>query len=89
MKKINALKFRQSFGAILDDLAKKQEALVIERSSKPVAVLISYEEFKRRFVDKFAENLKQEIISQFKKNSIKSKENTTQILRKIRYGNNS
>lgn len=49
MKKVNALQLRQSLGAVIDDLEKTGEPILIEKGRKPVGVLISLQDFKERF----------------------------------------
>ena len=86
---VNALAFRQAFGAYLDKIANDQVPLIIEKNHKKIAVLIPIETYEKRFYDLLQEFKSSGIIEKFKKSSIKSKENSTQILRNIRYGKNN
>lgn len=45
MKTINALKARARLGTILDEVSKRKEHYLIERLSKPLAVVIPVEEY--------------------------------------------
>ena len=49
--KVNALQVRQAFGRILKKLNKSGEPIIIEKGRSPVAVLISMQAFKERFID--------------------------------------
>lgn len=62
MKKTNALKLRQSLGSVLTLLQKTGEPILVEKGSKPAAVLITLEDYKKRFVDFDADQLRKEIV---------------------------
>lgn len=47
MKTISALKARSRLGTILDEVSKKKEHYLIERLSKPLAVVIPVEEYEK------------------------------------------
>ena len=51
MKTVNALAVRKSLGAVLDQLEKGGEPVIVTRDRKPVAALVSIETFNQRFVD--------------------------------------
>ena len=63
MTTINALKVRNQFGAVLDMLEREHEPILIEKRKQVKAVLISYEDFLHRFIDKQAEEAKQEFLT--------------------------
>lgn len=86
MKRINALKFRQLFGSVLDEVEEGSEAIVIERSSKPIAVLIPFAEFERRFIDRLADEKRKTLIDQFRSSLESSTVPSLKALRDIRYG---
>ena len=71
MKKTNALKLRQELGVLLADLQRGGEPVLIERRSKPAAVLISIEDYQKRFVDREADTKRQEIVDRIKNTRIK------------------
>ncbi len=52
METVNALKVRNNFGEILDMLDSGRDPILIEKRKKIRAVLISYEDFRTRFLDK-------------------------------------
>ena len=49
METINALKIRNHLGEVLDLLAKKGEPILVSKGKKVRAVLITPEQFRRRF----------------------------------------
>lgn len=51
MEEVNALKIRNNLGEILDRLNKKGEPIFITKSRKIRAVLVTPEQFERRFLD--------------------------------------
>lgn len=62
MEKTNALKLRQSLGAIIKKLHKTGEPILIEKGRVPAAVLITLEDYKKRFVDKEADFLREQLV---------------------------
>lgn len=62
MKEINALKLRNNLGEILDQLNKTGEPLLISKGRKARAVLITPEQFEKRFLDYQAEEKKKEML---------------------------
>ncbi len=86
MKTVSALELRQTFGKVLGQMKRSCEPLIIEKNSEPVAVLIPYEEFKRRFVDRISEGERDALVARFSNESFSVTENSTEILRQVRYG---
>jgi PHD/YefM family antitoxin component YafN of YafNO toxin-antitoxin module len=64
MKKVNALTVRNKFGQVLEMLDSEHEPILISKGKKLRAVLISYEDFQLRFIDKQAEEEKQVFLNQ-------------------------
>ena len=64
MKRINALMVRNRFGEVLDMLDADHEPILISKGKKLRAVLISYEDFVLRFIDKQAEEEKEAFLSE-------------------------
>ena len=62
MKEVNALKLRNNLGEILDQLNKTGEPVVISKGRKAKAVLITPEQFEKRFLDYQAEEKKKEML---------------------------
>ena len=51
MEEVNALKIRNNLGEILDRLDKKGDPIFISKGRKIRAVLVTPEQFERRFLD--------------------------------------
>ncbi len=62
MKKVNALTLRQSLGRVLRSLEKSGQPILIERQRRPAAVIISLEDYHKRFVDRDADEQRKEIV---------------------------
>lgn len=66
METINALKLRNNLGAILDQLTETEEPILVSKGRQVRAVLITPEQYQKRFVDwqvekekvKFLDNIK-------------------------------
>ena len=79
MKKTNALKLRQSLGMILKDLQKTGQPLLVEKDRKPAAVLITVEDYFKRFVDREADEQRKELVSRIAKTKLKLPKNKTSL----------
>ena len=55
MEEVNALKIRNNLGEILDRLSETGEPIFISKGRKIRAVLVTPEQFKKRFLDKQVE----------------------------------
>ena len=55
---------RNHFGEVLEGLKKSGEPILIEKRKKIEAVLISYEDFNDRFIDKQADEKKMKFMEQ-------------------------
>ena len=62
MKTVNALTMRNNLGKVLQELEEKKEPILVEKGRRVRAVLITPEDFQRRFVDRLAEERKQDWI---------------------------
>ena len=62
MKKANALQIRQNLGAILKLLKKDGKPILVEKDRQPQAVLISLEDYRKRFVDVDADAKRKDLI---------------------------
>jgi PHD/YefM family antitoxin component YafN of YafNO toxin-antitoxin module len=89
MRKVNALKLRQSFGKILKNLQKSDAPLLIEKGRKPVAVLISLKTFQERFVDLRERGRRDQLIAAARENAADVKADSLGVLRELRYGDDS
>lgn len=87
--KVNALKIRQSFGLVIRTLQKNKEPIIIEKNRTPVAVLISIEMYKDRFIDYLDQQKKIELLEFTKSAGKTSKKSSLNILRELRYGSDN
>jgi PHD/YefM family antitoxin component YafN of YafNO toxin-antitoxin module len=62
MKKVNALKIRNHLGEVLDSLTTTGEPVLISKGREVKAVLITPEQFKRRFLDYQTEEQKRQLL---------------------------
>ena len=86
MKTVNALQIRNNLGQILDSLNEKGEPILISKARKVRAVLITPEEFEKRFVDWQSEEEKNRLLGDVKRLKKKRVGNLTSlaILRELR-----
>jgi hypothetical protein len=86
MKKVNALKVRNQFGEVLEMLEAEGEPILIEKKKEVRAVLISYEDFQTRFIDKQAEEEKRKFFDQIRSHAAPSitEETSLSTLRRFR-----
>jgi len=66
MQKLNALQLRQSLGNALDMLKQNGEPILLEKGRRPVAVMISLEDFQKRFVDVQSDLRRRELVSRIR-----------------------
>lgn len=66
MEKVNALELRQSLGRLLQRLAKDGSPILLEKDRKPAAVIISLEDYRKRFVDVDADERRREMVERIK-----------------------
>ena len=88
MKKINALELRQSLTKVVTHLQRSGEPILLEKGRKPAAVIISLEDFRKRFVEKDADERRREIQARILKLARRSsaKESAEELVRQIRSG---
>lgn len=67
MEQVNALKVRNNLGEILDRLSKTGEPVLISKGRKIRAVLVTPEQFEKRFLDWQSRSEKQKFLNNFKK----------------------
>jgi PHD/YefM family antitoxin component YafN of YafNO toxin-antitoxin module len=63
MKTVNALALRNNLGRVLDSLAESGEPVLVSKGKIIKAVLITPEDFKRRFVDVQSEDEKKKLLA--------------------------
>ena len=89
MKTINALKVRNNFGEVLEMLAKTGEPILISKARQVRAVLITPDQFQKRFLDYQVEEQKKQLIETIKglKAGSLEKKSSIEVLRELRgYG---
>jgi PHD/YefM family antitoxin component YafN of YafNO toxin-antitoxin module len=86
MKTVNALTMRNNLGSVLDELERTREPILVSKGRKVRAVLITSEDFQRRFVDRQAEERKQEWVRRLDDLRAPRKVNATtlDVLRELR-----
>ncbi len=86
MEEVNALKLRNNLGEILDRLRDKGEPILISKGRKIRAVLVTPDQFEKRFLDWQAEEQQKRFlktVAQLKKKS-KSRLDSLSVLRQLR-----
>jgi prevent-host-death family protein len=63
MRSVNALDVRNKLGAILDELEKTGEPVVVSKGRRPRAVLITVGDYQKRFIDRQTEERRQELLA--------------------------
>ena len=66
MKTVNALKLRNNLGSILEQLKKSGEPILVSKGRKIQAVLITPEQFQKRFLDFQAAEEKKKLLETIK-----------------------
>ncbi|MBI2266227.1 MAG: type II toxin-antitoxin system Phd/YefM family antitoxin [Armatimonadetes bacterium] len=88
MKTLTALDLRKKLGSTLDEVSKKGEAVIISRANKPLAVLISIEEYEGKVLKKNREKKLEEFaarMDRWKKRHIReAKIDVAKVVREIR-----
>ena len=84
MEHVNALQMRQSLGKVLQRLAKTGKPVLVEKGRRPAAVLISLEDFKKRFVDQEADEARRQIVRGIKEARAVLPESALVVLRRLR-----
>ena len=67
MKTLTALDLRKTLGSVLDDVSKKGEQVIISRANKPLAVIISVEEYEEKVLKKNREGRLREVSAEMDK----------------------
>lgn len=86
MKKVNALEMRQSLGRVLRQLEKGSGPIFVEQRRRPVAVLISIDDYQKRFADRDADEKRREIVARIRASKFKAPagKTTLDLLRDLR-----
>jgi PHD/YefM family antitoxin component YafN of YafNO toxin-antitoxin module len=67
MKTVNALTLRNNLGKVLDGLKRSGEPILVSKGKTVRAVLITPEDFQRRFVDRQSEEQRQKLLATIEK----------------------
>jgi len=79
MEKVNAVQLRQSLGAVLERLAKTGHPILLEKDRKPAAVIISLDDYRKRFVDVEADRLREETVERIKRAQLRTPEGVSSL----------
>lgn len=89
METVNALKIRNNLGEVLDRLKATGEPVLISKGREVRAVLVTPEDFERRFLDVKTAEAKRRLLRRLKGLRMKKKEGigSTELIRQLRgYG---
>jgi len=86
MKTVNALKIRNHLGEVLEELNKTGVPILVSKGRKIQAVLITPEQFQRRFLDYQAKEKKKRLMETIKGMRARSQEDkdSVDVLRELR-----
>lgn len=86
MKTVNALKIRNHLGEVLEELNRTGKPILVSKGRKIQAVLITPEQFQRRFLDYQAEEKRKHLMGTIKSLRAKSrlKKSSIDVLRELR-----
>jgi len=86
MEKVNALTLRNNLGEVLDRLTRTGKPLLISKGRKIRAVLITPEDFEKRFLDVQAKEEKERLFKLFKslRRAKRGKADSLKLLRELR-----
>jgi PHD/YefM family antitoxin component YafN of YafNO toxin-antitoxin module len=86
MKTVNALKIRNHLGEVLTELNKTGKPILVSKGRKIQAVLITPEQFKKRFLDYQAEEEKKRVLDTIKGSKAKRRgaKDSVEVLRELR-----
>jgi PHD/YefM family antitoxin component YafN of YafNO toxin-antitoxin module len=86
MEEVNALKIRNNLGEVLDRLNKTGNPVFISKGRKVRAVLVTPEQFEKRFLDWQAEDQKKRFLENVRllRKGKKGKRSSLDVLRQLR-----
>ena len=86
MKTVNALTVRNKLGEVLETLARTGEQILVSKGRQVRAVLITPDDFQRRFVDVQAAEAREKLLQSVRKaRSAKTEERSSlEVLRELR-----
>jgi PHD/YefM family antitoxin component YafN of YafNO toxin-antitoxin module len=86
---VNALQIRNHLGEVLDRLDRTREPVLVSKGRSVRAVLITPEDFQRRFLDRQVEERRRELLDRIKgmRRPATTTRSTLEVLRELRgYG---
>ena len=86
MKTVNALRIRNNLGEVLDMLNKTGDPILVSKGREIRAVLITPDQFKKRFLDYQAEEQKRHLLKTIEELQADrlEKQDSVQVLRELR-----
>ncbi|MBI2336226.1 MAG: type II toxin-antitoxin system Phd/YefM family antitoxin [Deltaproteobacteria bacterium] len=86
MERTNALKMRQNLGKVLKRLRLIGKPILVEQNRKPVAALISLEDYQKRFVDIEADQKREALVQEIKRAKLQlpSGKSSLDLIRELR-----
>ena len=86
METVNALELRQSLGRVLQRLKRTGQPILLEKDRKPAAVIISLEDYRKRFVDVEADRLRNEMVERIRRAELRTPKGVSSLdlLREVR-----
>lgn len=66
VEKLSALQLRQSLGKAIERLERTGEPILLEKGRRPVAVLISLQDFRERFAEKEAMEARDRVLEELR-----------------------
>lgn len=79
MKTMTALDLRKKLGNVLDEVSKKKEQVIISRANRPLAVLISIDEYEEKVLKKNREQKLRDISDRMEQWREKHKKKTVHV----------
>ncbi len=88
MKTVNALAVRNRLGEILEALERTGEPVLVSKGKRVRAALITIEDFQRRFLDKQAEERREELLARIRglRRHRVGDRDSVEVLRELREG---
>jgi PHD/YefM family antitoxin component YafN of YafNO toxin-antitoxin module len=86
VKTINALYLRNHLGQVLETLEQDREPIQVSKGRTVRAVLITLEDFQRRFLDKQSESRRRELLERIRslRKSSETAMSSVEVLRQLR-----